>query len=237
MVGTATVPEKHTHQKSATTQLFESETFAYDGSMTTPTPAPAGRRERKKAATRQALADAALNLFLARGYDAVTLHEIAEAADVSTTTLLKHFPSKEALVFDEDADQEAALVAAVRDRAPGTTVPQALCAHVKRVRLRAADSDPRYADFFDLVTRTPALGDYAHRMWMRHQDALAHAVARDAGLPPDDPRSAALARFALETSALAHRAADPGQAVDAAFDLLANGWNAEAARRPGAGHA
>lgn len=203
--------------------------------MTTPTPtspaAPTGRRERKKAATRQALADAALRLFLARGYDAVTLHEIADAADVSTTTLLKHFPGKEALVFDEEADQETALVAAVRDRAPGTTIPRALCAHVKSVRLRAADSDPAYTDFLDLVTSTPALADYAHRMWMRHQDALAHAIADDADTPPDDPRCAALARFALETSALAQRAPNPEQAVDAAFDLLDHGWSAVATRR------
>ncbi|MET8228220.1 TetR/AcrR family transcriptional regulator [Streptomyces sp. NPDC005301] len=194
-------------------------------------PAPAGRRERKKAATRKALADAALNLFLTRGYDAVTLHEIAEAADVSTTTLLKHFPSKEALVFDEDADQEAALVAAVRDRAPGATVPQALCAHIKRVRLRGADSDPGYADFVNLVTNTPALSEYGHRMWMRHQDALAHAIAQDAGLAADDPRSLALARFALEASALARGSDKPEQAVDAAFDLLEHGWNATPAER------
>ncbi|MEV6207292.1 TetR/AcrR family transcriptional regulator [Kitasatospora sp. NPDC051914] len=204
--------------------------------MTPPTPAPTGRRERKKAATRQALADAALNLFLARGYDQVTLHEIAEAADVSTTTLLKHFPSKEALVFDEDADQEAALVAAVHDRTSGTSIPQALCAHVKHVRLRAAGTGPRYTDFFNLVTATPALSDYAHRMWMRHQDALAHAIAHDAGLLPGDPRSAALARFALETSALAHRSENPELAVDAAFELLEHGWKATASHRPGTGH-
>ncbi|MFE2990592.1 TetR/AcrR family transcriptional regulator [Streptomyces sp. NPDC059262] len=190
---------------------------------------PVGRRERKKAATRQALADAALNLFTERGYDAVTLHEIAEAADVSTTTLLKHFPSKEALVFDEETDQEAGLVAAVRDRAPGMTVPQALCAHVKSVRIRVG-SDARYADFLNLVKTTPALSDYAHRMWMRHQDALARAIAQDLGVTPDDPRSAALARFALETSALAQRADDPERAVDAAFDLLEHGWSAPASQ-------
>ncbi|MGY5138836.1 TetR/AcrR family transcriptional regulator, partial [Streptomyces nigrescens] len=63
-----------------------------------------GRRERKKAATRQALADAALRLFLERGYDQVSIRDIAEAADVSTTTLFKHFPGKEALVFDADSD-------------------------------------------------------------------------------------------------------------------------------------
>ncbi|MCX4675762.1 TetR/AcrR family transcriptional regulator [Streptomyces sp. NBC_01433] len=193
---------------------------------------PMGRRERKKAATRQALADAALRLFIEHGYDAVTLHDIAEAADVSTTTLLKHFPSKEALVFDEEAEQEAGLVTAVHDRTPGTTIPQALCAHVKRVRVRAAGSDSApdvgYTDFRNLVTNTPALSDYAHRMWMRHQDALAHAIAHDTGAPPDDPRSAALARFALETSALAHEAADPAQAVDVAFDLLERGWDTPA---------
>ncbi|HWO62981.1 MAG TPA: helix-turn-helix domain-containing protein, partial [Umezawaea sp.] len=61
----------------------------------------AGRRERKKAATRQALADAALRLFLERGFDAVGVREIADAADVATTTLFKYFPTKESLVFDE----------------------------------------------------------------------------------------------------------------------------------------
>ncbi|MET7533837.1 MULTISPECIES: TetR/AcrR family transcriptional regulator [Streptomyces] len=185
-----------------------------------------GRRERKKAATRKALADAALRLFIEHGYDGVTLHDVAEAADVSTTTLLKYFPSKEALVFDEEADQEAAIVSAVRDRTPGTTIPQALRAHVRRVRIRHADSDTGYGDFFDLVVSTPALSDYAHRMWMRRQDALAHAIADDTGAPSDDLRSAALARFALEASAFARGAADAEQALDAAFDLLENGWSA-----------
>ncbi|MFI5640206.1 TetR/AcrR family transcriptional regulator [Streptomyces goshikiensis] len=200
-----------------------------------------GRRERKKAATRKALADAALRLFIEHGYDAVTLHDVAEAADVSTTTLLKYFPSKEALVFDEEADQEAALVSAVRDRAPGTTIPQALRAHVKRVRIRPADSGAHsdtdtdtgtgYGDFFDLVVNTPALSDYGHRMWMRRQDALARAIAADTGAPSDDLRSAALARFALEASAFARAAAaDAEQALDAAFDLLENGWSATGSR-------
>ncbi|MBS2532549.1 helix-turn-helix transcriptional regulator, partial [Catenulispora sp. NF23] len=75
-----------------------------------------GRRERKKAAIRQSLADTARDLFLERGYDAVGVREIAEAADVSVATLFNHFPDgKEALVFDQDADREAALVAAVHN--------------------------------------------------------------------------------------------------------------------------
>uniref|UniRef100_UPI002454B46E helix-turn-helix domain-containing protein n=1 Tax=Nocardia brasiliensis TaxID=37326 RepID=UPI002454B46E len=67
-----------------------------------------GRRERKKAANRQALADAALRLFLERGYDAVGVREIADAADVSVATLFKHFPGgKEAQVIAPAAPREA----------------------------------------------------------------------------------------------------------------------------------
>lgn len=146
--------------------------------------APVGRRERKKAATRQALADTALTLFLEHGYDDVTIRDIADAVDVSTTTLLKYFPTKEALVFDEDTEQEAALVAAVRDRPEGRSIPQALCAHIKQVRIGTGDPDTRFAAFVRLVADTPALSQYAHRMWMRHQDALARAIAEAAGEQP-----------------------------------------------------
>ncbi len=65
-------------------------------------PETMGRRERKKAATRKAISDAATELFLERGFDEVSIREIAERADVSPTTVFAHFPSKEALVFDED---------------------------------------------------------------------------------------------------------------------------------------
>ncbi|MEU2394959.1 TetR/AcrR family transcriptional regulator [Streptomyces sp. NPDC007369] len=188
--------------------------------------APVGRRERKKAATRQALADTALNLFLEHGYDSVTIRDIADAVDVSTTTLLKYFPTKEALVFDEDTEQETALVAAVRDRPEGQSIPQALCEHIKRVRIGADDSDARFTAFIRLVADTPALSEYAHRMWMRHQDALARAIAEATGSRPDDYRCAALAHFALETSAFAQRTDNAEYAVDTAFTLLEHGWDA-----------
>ena len=77
-----------------------------------PSPTSSTRRERKKAATRRRLAEAALNLFLERGFDQVTVAEIAEAADVAVSTLFAHFPSKEALVFDRGEERQRALVAA-----------------------------------------------------------------------------------------------------------------------------
>ncbi|QEU96804.1 TetR/AcrR family transcriptional regulator [Streptomyces kanamyceticus] len=188
--------------------------------------APAGRRERKKAATRQAIADAALRLFLERGYDDVGIREIADAADVSTTTLFKHFPVKEALVFDEDAEHEARLLAAVRERTAGRSIPAALRDHALSHRLAAADSDPRFAAFAGLVNDTPALRDYLQSMWLRHSAALAQVIAEESGLPADDPACAALAHFALEAPRAVHGHDDPRQALTRAFDLLENGWQA-----------
>ena len=60
-----------------------------------------GRRERKKQQTRQAISDVATALFLERGFDAVTVAEVARAADVAVQTVFNHFPTKEDLFFDE----------------------------------------------------------------------------------------------------------------------------------------
>ncbi|MGW2477486.1 TetR/AcrR family transcriptional regulator [Streptomyces sp. NPDC001665] len=185
---------------------------------------PMGRRERKKAATRQAIADAALRLFLERGYDDVGIREIADAADVSTTTLFKHFPVKEALVFDEDADHKARLLAAVRERAEGQSIPAALREHALRYRMATATGDPRFADYFHLVNSTPALRDYQQGTWLRHADALAAVIAEESGLPPDDPTCVALAHFSLESLRAARGHDDPRQVVTRAFDLLEYGW-------------
>ncbi|GAA3246360.1 TetR/AcrR family transcriptional regulator [Streptomyces sp. XM83C] len=187
---------------------------------------PMGRRERKKAATRRAIADAALRLFLERGYDDVGIREIADAADVSTTTLFKHFPVKEALVFDEEADHEAELLAAVRERPAGQSVPAALRDHALRSRTAGADGDEGFAAYLELVNSTPALRDYAQNMWLRHTAALARVIAEESGLPEGDPACTALAHFALEAPRAARGHADTREALVRAFDLLERGWNA-----------
>ncbi|MEU1881150.1 helix-turn-helix domain-containing protein [Streptosporangium sp. NPDC020072] len=187
-------------------------------------PAPIGRRERKKAATRQAIADAALRLFLERGYDDVGIREIADAADVSTTTLFKHFPVKEALVFDEAEDVEKSLLSAVRDRPSGQSIPAALREHALRFRRAGANSTPEFRAFLDLVNSTPALGDYHRALWLRHTTSLAQAIAEDSGLPADDPACTALAHFALEAPSSVRDHHDADEAITSAFDLLDRGW-------------
>jgi AcrR family transcriptional regulator len=88
------------------------------GTVGSPMPEP-GRRERKKQATRQHIAMTAVRLFLERGFDDVSVAEIADAADVSKVTVFNYFPSKTDMVFElaETADPAGA----VRDRLPGET--------------------------------------------------------------------------------------------------------------------
>jgi AcrR family transcriptional regulator len=185
-----------------------------------------GRRERKKAATRQAIADAALELFLEHGFERVSVRDIAERADVSTTTLFAHFPSKEALVFDREQEVEAALTAAVRERPKGQGVVEALRAHALKSWVSIA-SDPRLERFTALVDRTPALREYGERMWMRHAGALGTVIAEELGRDADDLACSALARFVLEVPTLAKGRHDPRATVETVFDLLIHGWESQ----------
>ncbi len=187
---------------------------------------PLGRRERKKAATRQAIADAALELFCERGYDHVGVREIAEVADVSTATLFKHFPGKEALVFDEDVDAEAALVAAVRDRPAGQGIVAALHAHLHAVVASVDADDPEVRRFLDLVESSEALREYSRRMWLRHETALTAVIVDECGGRVHPTTCAALAHFVLETRGLLQGEPRPAEALDRIMVLLDQGWTA-----------
>ena len=194
-----------------------------------------GLRDRKKLATRRKLGEVAFRLFSERGFDAVSVREVAEAADVSVTTLFNYFPSKESLVFDEDQEIEAELVQAVRARPPGVSIPEALRRYLHDKR---AEIDPEQEDMaamHQLMQETPSVAAYARQMWVRFEDSLAAAIAAEIGAPPDDLRCMALARFALEMHPFISRANDPLAALNAAFDLLEHGWTATSADRAAGG--
>lgn len=202
-------------------------TFVYNDSVNREQ--PLGRRERKKAAIRQALAETALALFLERGFDDVTVREIADAVDVSTTTLMKYFPTKEALVFDRDEELERDLIAAVRDRPAKISALDALRAYVKKRAERVESS--RYRAFMKLIRTTPALSRYWSQMWMRHHQSLASVLAKEYGRPDGDAWCNAIAHFVLEAAVLSEQSAQPAKMSDMAFDILEKGWQRSAPKR------
>jgi len=184
-----------------------------------------GRRERKKAATRRALSDAALGLFLERGFDKVTVAEIAEAADTAVSTLFAHFPAgKEALILGDGAERGRALTAAVSDRPQGTSILKALKDFLATRGPFEADPDPYTRRVAELVVTTPALRAYARAMWTDNEESLAEVIAAAAGRDADDLSLRLLARYVLEIPDIAGTAPDAPAALEIAFEHLARGW-------------
>ncbi|MFI1754725.1 TetR/AcrR family transcriptional regulator [Streptomyces sp. NPDC020571] len=187
-----------------------------------------GRRERKKAATRQKIADTALRLFLERGYDAVGIRDVAAEADVAVTTLFSHFASKEALVFEQDEDFEHRLTRAVTERAPDEPLIPALRREVLAlVRHCTADSA---APIWRMIDTSPALRKYDESVRLRHAQALAEAIAADPTLTRSETAARTLARFVIDAYSLSREAPDPEAALDEIFPMIEAAW--QAARPP-----
>lgn len=184
-----------------------------------------GRRERKKAATRQALATAARRLFLERGFDKVTVAEIADAADTAVSTLFAHFPGgKEALVLGDSDEREQALAAAVRQRPEGVSILQALRDFLATRGPFDPAPHPESRRIAELVISTPALRAYARSLWTSCEATLTHVIAEQTGRDADDLSLSLLARYVLETPDLAGAKPDPPAALDTAFTHLQRGW-------------
>ncbi|MFD6279329.1 TetR/AcrR family transcriptional regulator [Streptomyces sp. NPDC060209] len=191
---------------------------------------PPGRRERKKAVTRQKIADAALRLFLERGYDAVGIRDVAAEADVAVTTLFSHFASKEALVFEQDEDFEQRLTQAVTGRAPHEPLMPALRREIQAlVRHCTADSA---APIWRMIDGSPALRKYEESMRLRHAETLATAIAADPDLSRTTTASRTIARFVIDAYSLARDAADPEAAVDEIFPMIEAAWEVTCPSRP-----
>lgn len=137
-----------------------------------------GLRARKAARTRDEISRVAIGLFRARGFDAVTMTEIAEAAEVGRATLFAYFPVKEALVLDLVREDDPGRV--FSGRAPGVSLAAALRAHYREM---AAQFGPREAAgtkrVMELILSTPALTAGLHRMFDRQRDELAALLAAE----------------------------------------------------------
>jgi len=149
-----------------------------------------GLRERKKRQTRQYISDVATGLFVERGFDAVTVAEIAAAADVSVNTVYNYFPAKEDLFFDRSAGLVDRMSRWVRGRNKGESAAAAVLREL-REEIEAVSPRvglmPGYAAFMRVIEDAPALRS---RLWAIGQEVQANleeALREETGAADDDP--------------------------------------------------
>ena len=147
-----------------------------------------GLRDRKKAQTRLEISNVATRLFVERGFEAVSVDEIALVAGVARKTVFNYFPRKEDLVFDREEDARALVRDALATR--GRQSP--LRALQKATRSLLEQRHPlfrmsrRTQRFWRMVGHSPALATRARELQVTLADDLAAMLADSAGRPPDD---------------------------------------------------
>jgi AcrR family transcriptional regulator len=149
-----------------------------------------GLRERKKEQTRRLIAETARALFAERGFEQVTVAEVARAADVSQQTVFNYFPTKEDLVFWRLGAFEEELLASVRDRAPGESALAAfrrfLLSRQGVLRSPRPEAREQIAALMRTIDESPALLAREQQIYARYTDALAALLAAEAGAGGDD---------------------------------------------------
>jgi AcrR family transcriptional regulator len=169
-----------------------------------------GRRERKKNQTRELIAETARRLFAERGFDHVSIAEIARQADVSETTVFNHFRTKEDLVYWRMDTFEDELVGAIRQRAFGESILTAFGRFVLAPRGLLAQTDPdaveQLAGFTRMITESPALLAREHEVMARYTESLAALIADETRARPGDvaPWVAANALMGVHRALLAY---------------------------------
>jgi AcrR family transcriptional regulator len=150
--------------------------------------AEVGLRERKKQQTRQLIADTAQRLFGDQGFDAVTVAQIARAANVSEVTVFNYYPTKEDLFFGGMQFFEEKLLDAVRTRAPGESVLEAFRRPVLAgfPVLAAEQRIKAIVAARNLISASPSLEAHEREIVGRYTRLLAQQLAEEAGTKPGD---------------------------------------------------
>jgi AcrR family transcriptional regulator len=167
-----------------------------------------GLRERKKQQTREEIAAAAMRLFRERGFDSVTVAEIARAADVSEKTVFNYFPAKEDLIVHRGQEKTAALIEAIRETTPGGSVVTPFRRATEEL-LDAVENEPveEIVAIPRLVMNSHTLRERLFVGWEQEAAALAPAIAEVLELEPDDLLAAVMARSLSWTHRTIFRAA------------------------------
>ena len=196
------------------------------------------RRESKKRETRQRISDVATALFFARGFEEVTLDEIALAAKVSKMTVFNYFPRKEDLFLDRHADRLAELTAVVRSRPAGVSPCEALRRHQHELLATGHPLSGAIAGgpgFWWVLTSSPALMARWYEQEREIADAFTEVFTEETGDAFRSRMAAGLLTTAI-TTVFAHAmsrilAGDAVETVrreqagfiDQAFDLAERG--------------
>ncbi|MEV0052423.1 helix-turn-helix domain-containing protein [Saccharopolyspora shandongensis] len=190
-----------------------------------------GLRERKKHRTRQRITEAAMGLFVERGFEHVTIAEVAEAAEVSANTVYNYFPTKEDLVLPPDEASPQRLADMVRRRRAGESAADAILRELREEvhrRDRKVGLTGGFGRVFDMMRAAPTLLARLESLGQQMTDALAAVLAEETGAAPDDPLPRVIAHqlgcfHSLVFAEIGRRLAageSPDAIAEAALDLL-----------------
>src|SRR5215213_6631157 len=181
-----------------------------------------GLRERKKRAARQAIAGTARRLFAERGFDAVTVAELAAAADVSEKTVFNHFPTKEDLAFAGREEGIAHFVTAIAERPPDSSVLDVFRGMTHTVLdVFVAGGDEDLLTVATIIRGSRALQERLTVGWESGAAAITAVVAETSGAGDDDLMPAIVARTLWFTHRSIFRAALTGLLTDEDREQLA----------------
>jgi AcrR family transcriptional regulator len=198
---------------------------------------PDGLRERNKQKMRTAISDAATRLFIKRGFDQVTVTEIAEAAGVSTMTVFNHFQKKEDLFFDRKGESIALIRTALAQRpeneAPVEVLERLSYAFFQKTQARRQE----LLAFWDAVDQSPSLRARAHEMRDTAVENIAGALAEAARRSAPDIDAhliaslfvAAWQTVLLESIRFSHQGASSSKTRRVTQQLLGRGLKAVSA--------
>lgn len=163
---------------------------------------PSDRRSRKRTATRQGISNAATRLFWERGFDNVTVDQIAEAADVGRMTVFNHFPRKEDMFFDREEEGKEVLREALRQRDPRIAPIETLRLLVHRL---VAEQSPYLSftdegqSFIETIVGSETLKARARAIRDELVETVAAALSECVGREPGDPDAQLVASLLLAT--------------------------------------
>jgi AcrR family transcriptional regulator len=178
-----------------------------------------GLRERKKARTREALQEAAMDRFARQGFDGTTVEEIAEACEVSPRTFFRYFPTKEDVLFADAADRRARLLAVIAERPADEPAFVALTAAMRTLTADYRDDRDALVTRSHVVAASPHLQAYKAEHQHGWEAAVVDVLERRARAQHDDVARDELTLVTAVTTAALRVALDAWVADPSAPDL------------------